>query len=77
MVSAEHAAQRIAEKRAIASGELKDDTPVDVSEEFAKLCDACRRGDTKTAQELILDGVSVNAVDRFDYSPLILVSCSG
>lgn len=62
-----------AEKKLIEEGKLKEDNPLDDSETFVKLCDACRRGDLKTCQEMITDGVNINARDRFDYTPLILV----
>lgn len=57
----------------IESGRLKDSNPLDVSESFDKLCEACRRGDIKICQEAITEGVNINACDQFDYSPLILV----
>ena len=62
-----------AEKQDIASGRLKDDNPLDHSEGFRVLCEACRRGDLKICQEQIQTGVNINARDRFDYTPLILV----
>lgn len=62
-----------AEKKLIEDGKLKEDNPLDVSETFFKLCEACRRGDLKTCQEMITEGVNINARDRFDYTPLILV----
>ena len=62
------------EKQLIESGRLKEDSPLDDSESFSKLCEACRRGDLKSCQEMITtEGVNVNARDRFDYTPLILV----
>ena len=61
------------EKKLIEEGKLKEDNPLDGSETFIKLCDACRRGDLKTCQEAITEGVNINARDRFDYTPLILV----
>ena len=65
------------EKRLIESGKLKEDNPLDVSESFSKLCEACRRGDLKTCQEMITtEGVNINARDRYDYTPLILVRVS-
>lgn len=63
-----------AEKREITEGRLKEDNPLDVSEGFAVFCEACRRGDLRLCQEKITDGVNINARDRFDYTPLILVS---
>lgn len=62
------------EKRLIEDGRLKEDNPLDLSEGFFKLCEACRRGDLKSCQEMITEGVNINARDRFDYTPLILVN---
>jgi ankyrin repeat/BTB/POZ domain-containing protein 1 len=64
------------EHRLIESGVLKDDSPLDLSTGFVQLCDACRRGDLKSCQEMIVAGVNINARDQFDYTPLILVSIS-
>ncbi len=61
------------EHQLIQDGVLREDSPLDVSEEFSKLCDACRRGDLKACQESITTGVNINARDQFDYTPLILV----
>lgn len=61
------------EKKLIEDGRLKEENPVDISEGFNRLCEACRRGDLKLCQEMIRDGANINARDRFDYSPLILV----
>ena len=60
----------------IRDGVLRDDSPLDGSEEFGKLCVACRIGDLKGCQEAIATGVNINARDLFDYTPLILVSSS-
>lgn len=62
------------EKLLIEKGKLKEDSPLDVSESFNKLCEACRKGDLKTCQEMITAGVNINARDQFDYTPLILVT---
>lgn len=62
------------EKRLIEDGRLKEDNPLDLSEGFTKLCEACRRGDLKSCQEMIMEGANINARDRFDYTPLILVN---
>ena len=62
------------EKKLIESGALKEDSPLDLSDEFCILCEACRKGDLKTCQEAITDGANINARDQFDYTPLILVS---
>lgn len=61
------------EAQAISSGQLKEDNPLDLSEDFRVFCEACRRGDLKVCQEKISAGVNINARDRFDYTPLILV----
>jgi hypothetical protein len=61
------------EHQLIQDGVLRDDSPLDTSAEFWKLCDACRRGDLKGCQEMIATGVNINARDQFDYTPLILV----
>ena len=62
-----------AEHQAIQEGNLKEDNPLDQSDGFRQLCEACRRGDLKTCQEKLQEGVNINARDRFDYTPLILV----
>ena len=63
------------ESKLIKDGKLKEDNPLDVSDTFNKLCEACRRGDLKGCQEMITAGANINARDLFDYTPLILV-CS-
>ncbi|KAF1944227.1 hypothetical protein EJ02DRAFT_371963 [Clathrospora elynae] len=65
------------ETRAISSGQLKEENPLDLSDEFRTFCEACRRGDLKVCQELISTGVNINARDKFDYTPLILASLCG
>ena len=62
------------EKKLIEDGKLKEDNPLDSSESFRRLCEACRRGDLKVCQEMITEGVNINARDLYDYTPLILVS---
>jgi hypothetical protein len=62
------------EHQLIATGVLRDESPLDISPEFQKLCDACRVGDLKGCQEAIATGVNINARDYFDYTPLILVN---
>jgi len=64
------------EHRLIQDGVLKDDSPLDKSDEFGSLCLACRVGDLKGCQEAIATGVNINARDSFDNTPLILVSRS-
>ncbi|GAP88079.1 putative BTB POZ domain-containing protein [Rosellinia necatrix] len=61
----------------VQSGVLREDNPLDSSEEFNELLEACRRGDLKRTQELISAGVNLNAKDKFDYTPLILASLCG
>ena len=63
-----------AESQAISAGKLKEDNPLDLSESFRIFCEACRRGDLKVCQEKITEGVNINARDKFDYTPLILVN---
>ena len=65
-----------AERQEINAGRLKEENPLDVSESFRIFCEACRRGDLKVCQEKIIEGVNINASDRFNYTPLILVSCA-
>ena len=62
------------EKKLIEEGVLKEDNPLDLSESFRVLCEACRRADLKVCQEKIQEGVNINAKDQYDYTPLILVS---
>ncbi|KAI9732017.1 MAG: hypothetical protein M1818_007612 [Claussenomyces sp. TS43310] len=64
------------ENKLIRDGVLRDDSPLDTSEEFRSLCDSCRKGDLKGCQEMIATGVNINARDQFDYTPLILVSAA-
>ena len=61
------------EKKLIEDGRLREDNPLDLSDGFVRLCEACRRGDLKSCQELITKGANINARDKFDYTPLILV----
>lgn len=63
-----------AEKQEISSGRLKEENPLDTSDDFRWFCEACRRGDLKACQEQIVKGVNINARDPYDYTPLILVS---
>lgn len=62
------------EAQAISSGQLKEENPLDLSDDFRLFCEACRRGDEKVCQEMISKGVNINARDKYDYTPLILVS---
>jgi hypothetical protein len=65
------------ENQEIAAGRLKEDSPLDLSDEFRVLCEACRRGDLRVCQEKITQGVNINARDQYDYTPLILASLCG
>lgn len=53
---------------------MRDDSPLDLSNEFQRLCEACRVGDTKGCEEALSLGANINARDTFDYTPLILVN---
>ncbi|KAL5366389.1 hypothetical protein BJX96DRAFT_169888 [Aspergillus floccosus] len=61
------------EQKLIKEGTIKDDNPLDLSEPFRELCNACRKGDLKVCQEKITEGVNINARDPYDYTPLILL----
>ncbi|KZM18710.1 uncharacterized protein EKO05_0006545 [Ascochyta rabiei] len=65
------------EAQAISSGQLKEENPLDLSDDFRLFCEACRRGDLKVCQEMISQGVNLNARDKYDYTPLILASLCG
>ncbi|KAL4958145.1 hypothetical protein BDW69DRAFT_114881 [Aspergillus filifer] len=65
------------EKKLINEGAIIDDNPLDLSESFRQLCEACRKGDLKVCQEKIIEGVNINARDPYDYTPLILASLCG
>lgn len=65
------------ENQDIKAGRLKDENPLDSSEDFRLLCEACRRGDLRIVQEHISKGVNVNSRDQYDYTPLILASLCG
>ena len=58
----------------IKSGVLRDENPLDTSDEFNEFLLACRHGDLRKCQELISQGVNINGKDKFDYTPLIIVS---
>jgi ankyrin repeat and BTB/POZ domain-containing protein 1 len=62
------------ENELIKSGVLRDENPLDLSEDFNAFLEACRKGDLKRCQELISAGVNINGKDNFDYTPLIIVS---
>ncbi|KAL2158418.1 hypothetical protein VTH06DRAFT_4466 [Thermothelomyces fergusii] len=61
----------------IRTGVLRNEHPLDTSEEFQEFLQACRRGDLKRCQELISAGVNINAKDQFDYTPLVIASLCG
>lgn len=58
----------------VKTGVIREDNPLDTSDEFNAFMEACRRGDLRTCQQLISNGVNINAKDAFDYTPLIIVS---
>ena len=58
----------------IQSGVLRNEHPLDLSDNFNQFLVACRRGDLRRCQELINSGVNLNGKDQFDYTPLIIVS---
>ena len=62
------------ENQLMQSGVLRDENPLDLSDDFNSFLEACRRGDLKQCQELISSGVNINGKDNFDYTPLIVVS---
>lgn len=57
----------------IQDGVIRDESPLDLTPVFRRLCDACRVGDLKACHEALADGANINARDQFDYTPLILV----
>ncbi|OAA60648.1 ankyrin repeat and BTB/POZ domain-containing protein 1 [Cordyceps fumosorosea ARSEF 2679] len=65
------------EHRLIKDGILRDDNPLDQSNEFNEFLIACRHGDLRKCQELINMGVNINGKDKFDYTPLIIASLCG
>ncbi|KAK4569581.1 hypothetical protein LTR86_003344 [Recurvomyces mirabilis] len=65
------------ENKAVSSGQLKEENPLDTSTDFRIFCEACRRGDLRVCQEQISKGININARDQFDYTPLILASLCG
>jgi hypothetical protein len=58
----------------IQNGVLREENPLDLSVQFSDFLEACRRGDLAACQQLISAGVNINGKDRFDYTPLIVVS---
>ncbi len=61
------------DQQLISTGVLRNEHPLDASTEFTEFLEACRRGDLRHCQEMISAGVNINAKDRFDYTPLIIV----
>ena len=64
------------EHQLIQSGLLRDENPLDLTPDFNKFLEACRRGDLRTCQELISSGVNINGKDEYDYTALIIVSAA-
>ncbi len=62
------------EHELINRGVLREENPLDLSEDFSRFLEACRRGDLKQCQHYISAGVNINGKDEFDYTPLIIVS---
>ena len=58
----------------LSKGDLRDENELDLSDDFSKFLEACRSGDLMQCQMYITAGVNVNGKDKFDYTPLILVS---
>lgn len=65
------------EHKLIEQGILRDENPLDLTSDFSKFLDACRKGDLKTCQELISEGININGKDAYDYTPLIIASLCG
>lgn len=65
------------EHQLIEQGILRDENPLDLTSDFSRFLDACRKGDLKTCQELISNGVNINGKDPYDYTPLIIASLCG
>ncbi|KAM7209681.1 hypothetical protein V8F20_000084 [Naviculisporaceae sp. PSN 640] len=61
----------------IRTGVLRNEHPLDLSEQFDDLLMACRRGDLAQCQALIMAGVNINGKDRYDYTPLVIASLCG
>lgn len=61
----------------IDSGVLREENPLDLTEDFGQFLEACRRGDLKECQNYILGGVNINGKDEYDYTPLIVASLCG
>jgi len=70
-------AQLKEEKQLIKTGVLREENPLDLSAEFSRFLEACRRGDLRSCKEAINAGVNINAKDKFDYTPLIVASLCG
>lgn len=64
------------EHKLIQDGVLREDNPLDQSNEFNEFLVACRHGDLRKCQELMNMGVNINGKDKFDYTPLIIVGHS-
>ncbi|EPE05279.1 btb poz domain-containing protein [Ophiostoma piceae UAMH 11346] len=65
------------EHELIGKGVLREENPLDLSDDFAKFLEACRRGDLMQCQTYITAGININGKDEFDYTPLIIASLCG
>ncbi|KAJ2893953.1 BTB/POZ domain-containing protein [Zalerion maritima] len=65
------------ENQLIRSGLLRDENPLDLSDQFGEFIFACRQGDLATCQRMVSEGVNINGKDKFDYTPLIIASLCG
>ncbi|ORY67414.1 BTB/POZ domain-containing protein [Pseudomassariella vexata] len=67
-----------ADKQLVKNGVLREDNPLDLSDDFDQLIEACRRADLKRVQELVVSkGVNINAKNKYDYTPLNIASLCG
>ncbi|KAI9814707.1 MAG: hypothetical protein M1826_002153 [Phylliscum demangeonii] len=63
---------KVALEAQISEGRLREENPLDSTDEFRQLCQACRLGDMGGCVEAIAAGANIDGRDEFDYSPLIL-----
>ncbi|EFW99280.1 ankyrin repeat and btb poz domain containing protein [Grosmannia clavigera kw1407] len=77
MVKGQLEAKLKEEHELISSGVLREENPLDLSDDFAIFLEACRRGDLGQCQKSISTGVNINGKDEFDYTPLIIASLCG
>lgn len=66
--------EALAQEKRLDMSQLRDENPLDLSAEFAALIRATRNGNVKECQEIVNKGVNINGRDKYDYTPLILVS---